>query len=880
MANELSVRKGFSALRAIVIGAVLLIVGSFWIIIQELLLNAGSLSSSSPPVGAVGLFAAALSVVLLLQWVRIRWGLGRKELLLIYCMLITFFPLASEGLWHRFVGIILSVRTNESYAVEIPDRMIPRGPEMIRNNEFKEGLDYWNGQAKVHTYQHKDTIRPAVLLANDNDEDICNLIQRIPRKDENGNDRFAPGQKFALCTYTKRWGFVSGSWFSLSMSVDGKRWRYGGNMGRDSAADTVDGTGLEVSPQYAFKIPHGVKDDLWLRWQLSGKGRVAIVKTTFHSNEPIHRLIEGSGEVSARYEALVPRDDRGRLLYRPEGLWKRTLYYLKGYIPWGAWLGPLLSWGLLWVAMFLAMYALAAILFRQWSDHEKLTFPLTVFPLLLTEPAQNGRRYIPRILRSQALWAGVITAVIVYSINGLHFYNADFPGLPLFVDLGKFITKAPWTALLGDGKGFALRVVLLGVGVSFFMDLQMSFNLWFFFLLCKLYMLIPFYQGKLPIRLWHGGPVYGHALSQFQGIGAAVGVVICVLWLGRRHIWGVLRVTIGRGGSDSDDSQEPMPYRLAMGTLLASVVLFGVWGQIAGAGWLFGVLGMGVMLVFAIMASRVRAECATPGMWLVPAVPLTLMIAMGGLLTFGVAPMSYVLLAGNFMCVGFFLMIMPALMESFQIAKVAGIHRRAVGWAMAIGFVVAIASGGYLLLNWGYARGLSTMRGRVTMEDDYASVLWQWRAEKDPNYNRLLARFMLESKDKAGQELNDDEAKQLSKLKELPRVHPSVSIAGIGAAITCLLAYLRLTFLRFPLHPLGYALATTQLMHYFWFSIFLGWVIRLAGLRLGGVRAIRNRFQPYMIGLILGSVVAVLLWDAVAIYRVAYGYTGQVYITW
>ena len=66
----------------------------------------------------------------------------------------------------------------------------------------------------------------------------------------------------------------------------------------------------------------------------------------------------------------------------------------------------------------------------------------------------------------------------------------------------------------------------------------------------------------------------------------------------------------------------------------------------------------------------------------------------------------------------------------------------------------------------------------------------------------------------------------------------------------------------------------------FWFRIFLGWLIRLAGLRLGGVRAIRNRLQPYMIGLILGSVVAVLLWDAVAIYRVVYGYTGQVYITW
>ena len=101
----------FSAVRAISIGAVLLVVGSFWIIVQELLLNAGSLSSSSPPVGAVGLFLAVLSIALLLQLLKARWNLGRKELLIIYCMLVTSLPLASQGLWHRFVGVIVDVET-------------------------------------------------------------------------------------------------------------------------------------------------------------------------------------------------------------------------------------------------------------------------------------------------------------------------------------------------------------------------------------------------------------------------------------------------------------------------------------------------------------------------------------------------------------------------------------------------------------------------------------------------------------------------------------------------------------------------------------------------------------------------------------------------
>ena len=86
--------------------------------------------------------------------------------------------------------------------------------------------------------------------------------------------------------------------------------------------------------------------------------------------------------------------------------------------------------------------------------------------------------------------------------------------------------------------------------------------------------------------------------------------------------------------------------------------------------------------------------------------------------------------------------------------------------------------------------------------------------------------------------------------------------------------------MRFPFHPLGYAMATTQLMSYFWFSILIAWLIKLVGLRLGGVRMIRNQLQPYMIGLIVGSVGAVLIWDVVGILKIAGGYTGQIYVTW
>ena len=113
------------------------------------------------------------------------------------------------------------------------------------------------------------------------------------------------------------------------------------------------------------------------------------------SNEGVVRLMEGSEQIDAAHYDGVPRDGRSRLLARPSGFWARVRYSLSGYIPWRMWWRPLASWGLLWVAMFLAMYAAGALLFRQWSEHEKLTFPLTVLPLALTEPDEGGTGYLP-----------------------------------------------------------------------------------------------------------------------------------------------------------------------------------------------------------------------------------------------------------------------------------------------------------------------------------------------------------------------------------------------------------------------------------------------------------------------------------------------------
>lgn len=884
----------FSAVRAICIGSVLLVVGAFWVVVQEILLNAGDLSSNAPPVGAVGLFLGVLTIAMLLGTIHRKWRLDRRELLLIYCMLITFFPLASQGLWQRFIGTMISSRTFTAYTMPMPGYMIPQDDRnFIQNPNFDRGLDGWEGDATATRVTQQGHRVPAALFSNDDPSQISDLRQFIPRRGPDGKDWFGPGQALRLEVRVHPLDLDPGADLRAAISVDGHRWEDVA-LGLPTwlalsqlPRESVDGTGADTMIAPIVKLPYGMGDGIWLRLRFIGLGELALTGVSCLSNEGVVRLMEGSEQIDAAHYDGVPRDGRSRLLARPSGFWARVRYSLSGYIPWRMWWRPLASWGLLWVAMFLAMYAAGALLFRQWSEHEKLTFPLTVLPLALTEPDEDGTGYLPKVMKNRALWAGIATALAVYLLNGLHFYDNDFPGLPTTVNLAPLFAEAPWRAVLGDGNGLMLRVVLLGVGVAYFMDLNMSFNLWFFFLVCKLSLLILFYQGSLDQYAWELGPNTGQAMWHLQGFGSAVGIVLVILWLARRHLWAVLRSFL-RPRLMADDSADPMPSRWAATLLIVSFAMLAFWGHISGAGWWFGVWGMGMMVGFAVMASRVRAECAAPGMWIVPAAPAVMLMALGGIAQFGILPMSYVIFAGSFMCIGYFLMIMPAMMETFQIAKMASISRKTVMCAMVIGFVVAVPSGGYMLLNWGYARGLTSMRGSLQDEVGWAGVagtytgegvLWRWRLEQHIGRDVPHKKEQFADRLEAGETLTPEEVKTHEKLTGTG-INPASGIAVFGTVFTCVLAAVRWTFLKFPLHPLGYALATTQLMAYFWFSIFLAWLARLVGLRLGGVRFLRQRMQPYMIGLIIGSVLALLVWDVVAVMKIANGFTGKVYVTW
>jgi hypothetical protein len=69
----------------------------------------------------------------------------------------------------------------------------------------------------------------------------------------------------------------------------------------------------------------------------------------------------------------------------------------------------------------------------------------------------------------------------------------------------------------------------------------------------------------------------------------------------------------------------------------------------------------------------------------------------------------------------------------------------------------------------------------------------------------------------------------------------------------------RSRFLWFPLHPLGYIVATGYPIQRLWFSFFLGWAIKTLVMKYGGGGAY-SQFRPFMIGLIFGNISAMVFW--------------------
>ncbi len=77
-----------------------------------------------------------------------------------------------------------------------------------------------------------------------------------------------------------------------------------------------------------------------------------------------------------------------------------------------------------------------------------------------------------------------------------------------------------------------------------------------------------------------------------------------------------------------------------------------------------------------------------------------------------------------------------------------------------------------------------------------------------------------------------------------------IGATGAGLVFSVILVALRMVFLRFPLHPLAFGMATSY-GSLIWGSFFIVWMVKSIVFKLGGMSAYR-RLIPAFLGLALG----------------------------
>jgi len=81
---------------------------------------------------------------------------------------------------------------------------------------------------------------------------------------------------------------------------------------------------------------------------------------------------------------------------------------------------------------------------------------------------------------------------------------------------------------------------------------------------------------------------------------------------------------------------------------------------------------------------------------------------------------------------------------------------------------------------------------------------------------------------------------------------------GLGAAVMWGLIQLRYAFPGWPLHPVGFAVASAYATDQAMFSVFLAWLVKAILLSTGGVMRYK-RAQPFFLGVLVGFCVGVAL---------------------
>ncbi len=483
-----------------------------------------------------------------------------------------------------------------------------------------------------------------------------------------------------------------------------------------------------------------------------------------------------------------------------------------------AWAVPVLCWTAFLTILGFVMLCINVLLRRQWTESERLSYPLVTLPLEMVNPRTQ-------LFKTRLFWMGVALVSVLEIWNGLAFLYPSIPMLPLKnsgggQDLHTYFTTPPWNAI-----GWTpVAIYPFGIGLGMLLPVDLLFSTWFFAWVWRLESVVGSALGYSDIP--------GYPYTEQQSFGAYIGLAVFALWTSRSHfirIWNGLfdkRV-------DLNDAHEPLPYRWAVAGLVGGIIALFTFCRMAGMSWLLIAGFFLIYLTLAIAITRMRAELGPPAHDLHRGGPDSILSAIMPSNQIARPDMAMFSLFYGFNR-AYRSHPMPIQLEGFKIAERMGGPYRRLFWAMLLAIAFGVLCAFWADLDQTYRIGASEKIAPPNVQLIFGGEPW------DRMHNWIHS-------------------------PSSPQQQFNVRVAIlVGFLIALTFNALRMRLAWFPFHPVGYAVSGSWSLSLLWLPLLIAWIIKSLLLRYGGLRAYRQVI-PFFLGMILGECVVGSLWMLIGI---------------
>jgi hypothetical protein len=469
-------------------------------------------------------------------------------------------------------------------------------------------------------------------------------------------------------------------------------------------------------------------------------------------------------------------------------------------IPWGEWAIPILIWACFFTIVFWVMLCILTIVRKQWVEHERLVFPLVATVMEMVEEPKTGQ--IP-FWRDKVVYLGMIYPIFYYGLPILNKYSPMIPVIPDQIFILRPITSSPPFNVL-EGFFFSPRPLVIGIG--YLLSLDMVFSMWFFYLIREAtyvyYNIVGVYDN------------FHKYLFRQQGMGAFVAIAVINLWIARGQLKNIIKKGLRLEVEESDEN-EPISFGLAFWGGSLGFVFIIVFTKVFLHVHPFWSVVYFLLFFAAVLAfSKIRAEAGYPYTHCIPIqIDRSLAQTIGGTVL-----RDNALGLGYFFSLtyGFFGASSAIALESYKFGDEVGIRRKSMTKVMLLVVFFAIVVGFISALMMFYDMGVNSVHSWYTLTAK--DVAFNWAAGSQDSNTANTFEF------------------------------------GKGIIIGGALMFLRRAYVWWPFHPLGYAIANTDYLTYFWGGFFIAWLIKFAVFRYGGPR-VSQKLVPFFMGMIAGSVI-------------------------